>query len=506
MSEVFDSTNDTSNTSGVSETNENLEMFKNIYGTRIEQYTKEINSQFRKITYGDFTRTNITLKDSGTKITLSQETEKIDGLNRTVNKYSLTVGFDEINNLHESRPDMDLFECFMKIVTHKYMHVLCKHLDVDYLASVFSFAVGFEENSWWSREDKFKTPYFVYDPILSEKTRGKDKFNPKDFKINKTAFNIAADFEINSILGIRYPFLHPSDYGLPEGLNLEEYYSILYQLFKDNENINMFNLEDSHQSDYLQKFYSKSKEKLENLILNLAAQELCHLDNIESLEAFGGSFPEFRPIIDELKKNEKDKGKFSKLPGNITGMLEKLNYKEVGIWKEFRKVLNYIKKKEKDMKLSFVDKYDNWCKFNNRKDGNLLYPGKSEREGALERKIGPHSVMFVDISGSMSEVIDPLYTLCYFLVKKMDITLVFYDTEIKYIFNKSDNFVLEPFIGGGTDFGSAYKQYLETNKKIQNIYVLTDGYDYSLKDYPEAKIWIVKSNSIVDYKGGNSWW
>jgi hypothetical protein len=48
-------------------------------------------------------------------------------------------------------------------------------------------------------------------------------------------WNICADLEVNSILNIREPFLHPSKYNLPEDLTAIEYYNLLFNKDKMKE-------------------------------------------------------------------------------------------------------------------------------------------------------------------------------------------------------------------------------------------------------------------------------
>lgn len=212
---------------------------------------------------------------------------------------------------------------------------------------------------------------------------------------------------------------------------------------------------------------------------------------------------EFNSSRDAKKKEFTDKQVFSNLQGNIPSYAQKMNIAQTGIWKEFKDLLAELIKIQQNMKVSLVEKIDNWCKFNNRKDSSLMYPGKHEVKGAIERKIETKPVLFIDISGSMADVIEPLFTFCYFVLSKIDIELVFYDTEIQYIYKNSKEIKLEPFVCGGTNALNAIKQYEQKYQPPKVIFILSDCFDYTLSEIIKkynAKVWKINKTHISRYK------
>ena len=204
----------------------------------------------------------------------------------------------------------------------------------------------------------------------------------------------------------------------------------------------------------------------------------------------------FRSKYDKMYED----AKFSDKKGNLPDYAQKMTCSKSGIWKEFNDILNELSSST-EMKLSFIDRYDSWTKFNNRKEGDFLYPGKREKFGSTERKIEAQYVIFVDVSGSMTEVIDPLFSFCYFALERLNIKIVFYDTQIVKIFEKGDDIELEPFVAGGTSAYSAVHEYCEKFKKPTRIFIISDCYDDygKLIDEFNVKIWQVKGIHIKPY-------
>lgn len=434
-----------------------IESFIDLYRERINQYSKQINKQFKSIVEFKKCTTKIVMMESGTKI----------DFNEKLNEITLFIGYSEVFLMCETH-QLDIFDAFYKVVTHEYMHVLFGHFDYSELDSIISFVRG--ESSY--PYDFEESPLFI--------PSGKNKIS---HKLDGKILNIAGDFEINYNLNIHSPFLRAQDFGLPEGLNTMSYYAIIYHVLNS--------------SNYILYYYSNSKERIK--------KEYDSSDNCDVVYSNCKNF-EFDYYARREKVNEfKRENRFSNLQSKVGTYFEKFNISKTGIWAEFKEISNQIINNEQSMKLSLVDKQENWMKYNNRKEGmGFLYPGKSEKLGAFERKFAKSSVLFVDISGSMYRYIEPLFTFCYYILSKINITLVFYNTDIAYIFDKADNIKLEPFIGGGTDFGESYKKYCSSHSNPNNIYILTDAEDSSLNKFKRmknCKIWKFSDSRIELYGG-----
>lgn len=483
------------------ELDKDLNDFKEIYRLRINEFTKKINRQFSLIVPGNIAncKTNIEIKNKGTSVSIQQDYNFEDFSPETC--FNLIIGFNEIKLMCETH-NIDIFDSFCKLVSHEYMHVLLNHLDSYFQRETILFAKGELKNDY----DYKKNSYY----IPSNKGIKRNIKDVTDEEVSKFSrlLNYACDFQINVLLNIREPFMNPKDFDLPEDLEAKEYLSILYHLLEDEYN-NDFKESDSGNfiSEYFGRCRNNIKEKLDKDLKEFDSY-FNDIENSISSSQFGNKYSRGNIVKDgifsnkrkEIKENYIKQLRIDKVisQGNISNYITKLNSSEFVIWKCFKNILRDIKKSESEYKLSLVDKKDDWCKFNNRKDSTLLYPGKIYVSGNIERKIDHSSVMFVDISGSMSMYIEPLFTLCYILLKSLNIKIVFYDTNIITIYdNRNDKIKIDRFIGGGTNFGNSYKEYIEKYKfkKPNKIYILTDGYDYTLPD-PSSKnnsIWVFKS-------------
>lgn len=480
-------------------------IFEQIYKEKINAYARQINRQFRAVTnFGQFYQTTIKIVDNGSKI----EVIVTDcGTAEEKSHLILYIGYQDILIASKSM-NLDLFDAFCKVVTHEYMHFLCEHLDRAHLNKVYTFCKGliYYQDFYSIKMD----PFFIYksDEII--------KLDENLITFDPILLNIAQDFEINSIINMTKPFLRASDYGLPEGLDDIHYYAILYHI--------LFNPEENYIRDY----YSHCIEKLKELYKGIKEQRVC-CGNFNSEEGGftvninGSEIPLdenghiklkdiYNPTFETKPNDQKEKmiksSTFNGLQGKLPGFLEKMNCAKTGIWKDFYDVYNLILKTETSQKLSYIDKVNDWTKFNNRKDTELLYPGKRERHGALERKIGAKSVLFVDISASMARFVAPLFTLCDMLCKKLNLQIVFYDAEIRYIFESTKNLQLEPFIGGGTNISYTIEEYTNNFKRPNKIYIISDTYDKGLyKLFKEgAVIFKIRDNSIKLVKSEGEIW
>lgn len=464
---------------------ERANQFKKIYKSKIDDFSRKIERQFKSISPLD-SKTKIEIVEKGTKMSLMRTTNA-EGQDEII--YTLTIGYEEINMMYENS-NMDLFECFCKIVTHEYLHVLCGHFDYGINRDLHSLAINGED-----KERCLYRPSLL--KIFLAKTNKNDLNKHKE--INQSILNIAGDFEINNLLDIGEPFIRARMFGLPEGLQTTEYYLIVYHVLNSFERgkVKLRNFESSGISNHISDYFSYARNDLLNLFESMGSDSEGMLgDLMGNNECF-----DYRYRIFEKYEEFTRSQRYGKLQGNVSNYIRKMTISKTGIWKSFNDILNSLMYSV-DYKLSFVDKIPSWTKYNSRKDGiGLMYPGKYEVDGAIERKFKNRYALFVDISASMDEVIEPLFTFCYYALSKMDLDLIFYDTEIKYVFNKSSEIKLEPFTCGGTNTLNAVKQYEERFRKPTKIFILTDGYDSTIKQVKsmyDAKVWQISRNHIKE--------
>lgn len=510
---------------------EQIKQFKDVYGFNIEEYVKGIRKQLQTLYIQQesfstnstkiFSKSQIKIKktanvdivDTGTKIYLIKFQDSIDLV--------MKIGFEDILMVSEGN-QCDLFEAFCKLCTHEYMHLLSGHLDLDTLKRAHSFATlnknRIASNSWSSRSLFIPDSYIdfcLYDPDLGM----------KNLFENPIMFNIACDMYINNIINMKSPSLRASDFGLPEGLNEFHYYGIIYHLLNSYPagTVKGEKFISTGRQNYIAIHYMPAREKILQLWLSC-------------IEQAGGSFElndqyinttkndkniQFSNDIDQNGQNlsndcfknlenkcyeEIQKQKYDNLRGNIHEYATKMKTAQTGIWSDFNKVLKELERKSQKQKMSYIDRVDDWCKFNTRKDGyGLLYPGKNKISGTIERKIGDSYVIFIDISGSMGNVLEPLFTFCYYALKKCNCTIVFYDTQIITECTKADLLKLEPMIAGGTCVYNALKEYEKKHKtNCKAITILSDcedDYTQVLKEYNDVSIWKIDDNKIKKYNG-----
>lgn len=489
----------------------NISNFKRIYQDKINSFVNKIKRQMRNIV--DTDDIIIDIAPSGTSMTINIKE------NDTYNVI-LTIGYEEMIKLMENSK-YDLFTSFCKLVTHEYLHVLCGHFDEKVQYNIFRFVhlgnYKIKYNFFERRIENLIAPFIVN--------------NTKSYKINNeinyTILNVAGDLEINHLINMPDgPFLKARDtFGLPEGLSTIQYYAIIYytliSLPKDELKFEDFS--STGENNFIADYFIKSRNKIINFFKYNAFKLSLNSNNDDDGNGNGNikddnindeEENEFSNII--LDKNDfeavkyafsskkyeqaYENSKFSDKKGNLPGCAQKMTCSRSGIWKEFNDILNELSSST-EMKLSFIDRYDSWTKFNNRKEGDFLYPGKREKLGSTERKIDSSYVIFVDVSASMSEVIDPLFSFCYFALEKLNIRFVFYDTKIVKIFDKSDDIELEPFVAGGTSAYSAVHEYCEKFKKPTKVFIISDccdDYDKLINEF-NVKIWQVKGMHITPY-------
>lgn len=469
--------------------------FLNVYGMDISEHAKLVNKQFRNIIFYGTKRQDgknwavqkknrviIKVVDTGTRVQLDEFTDEVI--------FTLFIGFNDILAVAEGS-NMEIFDAFCKLITHEYMHFLLGHLNIEKIKETHNFV---------KKPFDFTYIYFStdeneqYNIIFSDPDE-----SGTNLSADRVMYNIACDMRINNIINMQEPSLRATYFGLPEGLNEKCYYAIIFHLlnsYPDGEIVSK-----TFRSTGRQSYIADHYMHLRDIIRKQweANQEGWSYDIAE--EAGNTKYEvNYDALIKAL-----DEAKFNNLQGNLPAYATKIKIAKTGIWKDFYTILRELEKKSQKRKLSFVDKTTDWCKYNNRKEGlGLLYPGKYEIDGAVERKIKLASVIFVDISGSISEVIEPLFTFCYFALKNCNCEIVFYDTQIQAVFDKANALHLEPFVCGGTNALNALVEWEQKNgKKLSNIIILSDCYDFTLKkilaSWSDVSIWKVTRNTIRPY-------
>ena len=444
------------------------EKFESVYGDKINSFIKRTISQIKALQRCSC-NVEIKLTEKGTSI----------GFLR--GNIILTIGFNEVQEM--KKLGFDDFDAFCKVVTHEYLHLALGHFDKFIVNKIACFAKG-KANYLSGRA--LGSPFFVSNHNTLYRC---------DFVIKRKILNIAGDFEINDKLGIRKPFLNPVDFGLPSGLSTKEYYSIIYHV--------LFWEEGCGQSSYLHDYYSKEKEKFEKLVSKVENNESDEfgISDISSqhTDDYEGPQTVFN-VTDKLSDKDLKKIIDMKLRSQsfITDATQKLNTKTNGVWKEFRDIANEIDKVEGKAKLSLVGKAPCWNKFNNRReDPVLLTPGRILTKGTIDLKFDSYSVLFIDVSGSMDEFYEQLYALSYYLLGKNNIQICTYNSNLEQVFNNRRELETLDFdVSGGTYFSQAYEEFCDTNFTPHNIYIITDGFDSTLSQFPQAVIFKAQNGSI----------
>lgn len=443
-----------------------IKQFLNVYGLELADYVQSVKKQFKNIVtqtrYIAEGRRGYEWKrnDWDVDIRVVPDRTKVEAKSsKDFTQYTLYISYGDVLSVYENS-DMDLFESFCKLVTHEYMHFLMKHLDPEMGPNMHDFALGKPRSLHKHIGTQMLLMFMV--------TPGKADTMNKSF--DPAMGNIAYDFAVNNAIDMRYPAIRASDFGLPEGLPEVAYYSIVYHLMNSypKERLSNSFFTSEGVNNFLSDHYKPCREKIREIYEDLTGGQ----GDVNETLAYKPHWGALHDIMEQSK--------LSSLQGNIPAMANKMQIAKTGIWKSMHDLLAELTRQRQHYKLSLVEKRDNWCKFNNRKDGTFLYPGKQEIRGAVERKIDQHPVLFVDVSGSMQSVIEPLFTFCWFALSKLQMEVVFYDTEIKAIFNSENALKLEAFVCGGTNCKSAVYQYEKAFKRPSSLTILSDCEDWTL--------------------------
>lgn len=485
-----------------------LKDFKDLYQKRLEERMSQLRYQF----------INIASLPKGTKFELSLSEDGHSYIELKDNRDKsftciLNISFEDVCDEYIQNEKVDIFEAFNKVLTHEYLHVVLQHTNKTYFykyldrltnGSYYSSSY-IESTAPYSAEFLHITPFKNRSNIWNNKEKAVSKIDHK-------LLNIAGDFEINNLINLCSGIL-PENYGLPKNLNAYCYYNILYQfkygVYSGDDHIYRYfqerlNFEQKMNLHMLLGFDSEFKSFCKGNGLNIEDfKEIEYKQDVDfdNIEYYMGNFRD--RLRDNAIRNEITKIKYAKSQGNIHQDLQKIDIAEVGVWKDMRELYNKVKDSEGEINKARVKKVDTWSKFNVRKDESVfIYPGKHQIKGnGFDMINEPKSVVFVDVSGSMENTADILYSILYMLNKNLDMKIVFYDTQVIKVYENIKNSEIEPGFACGTDLLYSIEDYAKnyTKNKIKNIYVLTDGYDWSIREAKEkynVSVWELSANSI----------
>lgn len=457
--------------------------FMNVYKSGIEKINRRIINQ-------------LTTKSQDAKISVEIQGSFLTKTEFEGRTACLKVSFESLYIIFESlNNSISLIELYYKAITHEFLHSLLCNFNGRSMREFMFVSLGYRD----------KSSFFVSEPINSmfkiERFLFVKRDNHCEF-FDKNIYHLACDLCINESLDMPGTFARAKNFGLPSKLNQITYYAILmyckYGLDEKNENFPYF---DHIRIKFIAEHYIKAVETL--------------LENHQSIDGYCNSNPLDKCNSVEISDNTEKINRILKDGSNgqskMSLNVERLKNSKVGVWKDFNTIFDSIKFDERWTKLSLVGHEASWIKFNNRKEDNsLIYPGKMETKNGFTQKFSNSSVIFVDISGSMSSFRDPLYTFVYLCLNNFNIRVALYNsTLLKTLERKDfkDTSMDDTFaIGGGTDIINSYKQYIEQYGPIRNIYILTDGIDdglsYMCKEL-EAKVFAIYPNGIKRKDYGN---
>ena len=574
INEKYNEYNTSIRDSEVKQRDNELKMFKNIYGNQIEYTVKPIFKSLKKIIPNNYD-VNIIINNFRN----SESNIYVDKRNSKDNKIVININYEQMNiilNENNQKIDINIMDCFTLLLTHEYFHFLNLHLSNSRIRTFRNFSLGKNID----RNDKLYDNYNnynnfslknIYNNSLFNIYRGNHKFilnendsfynsdiisiinnnnnnnNSKNYdcnefinrfinkyKVGDVIFNIACDLYINEALNAPNPLLRAKNFKLPRKLTDFEYYSLIMILlnYKDEDNGEKYDnicskaawgYEDNNVIKFIYNHYKVSKSLLENYIkyikeknnkdIIIAEKEVIDSDNI-NFDSMCSYDRLTKYNCSEILSKELNKLSKSTLAEKSHDLIEIMNVSKSGIWKDFKLAINSIKKNENDKKLSLNKYTQDWTKFNNRKidkyseSSNLIYPGRKSTKNKNGNIFSQenNAILFIDISGSMSSVIEPLYTFCYIVLKQLDLKIVLYDTKICKIINgfknldfDNDNF----FLGGGTNTENSVNEYIEKYGKFKNLYVVSDCYDNTLNNLEikfgkNCKIFELKKNSLKE--------
>jgi predicted metal-dependent peptidase len=99
-----------------------------------------------------------------------------------------------------------------------------------------------------------------------------------------------------------------------------------------------------------------------------------------------------------------------------------------------------------------------------------------------------------DYSGSMNstEVTETFHIIVDHIKKTHNLTVVFTDTDILWI-SSTQNFVIVPFEGGGSDFEKPFEWAIK--KGYDAVIYLTDGFSMAPHNEPLPTLWLIDENN-----------
>ena len=506
-----------------------IELFLSVYRNSFEQLKNDLSKQFTRLGVCKYkyvrnsneitamqTVFDLHMEESGTRIQVS-----LDGAKNMIH-YDLFLGFFDILTFSE-RNDLDIFECAKILATHEYMHMMLGHLDADHASDIQMYVLNnyesklFVSNIWLLNGPKDQI-FGAADELDQQELRAiKEMYGVARHSDGRTEYlepniaNIAFDMMVNSLIGMKNGVIRPEDCGMPQDLEDRHYYSVLFWTLMSFPNGEVPGLRTFGVLTHISEHYMPYRDTMRDMYVQARQQRTqCGDQKIEfPMGIFGqnggdasknesGKRTKIRFKMSHNPTGDVERLREEKMQGELPAYIEKLNCGMGGLWSGFRNMLRTLERNKQHVKLSMVNKQQDWCKLNNRrKHSHLVIPGKSETEGALERKLKMHSVLFVDVSGSMRYHSEKTFALAYLAIKKLDTTVVFYDTEIKAIFDRKNLPQLSAFTAGGTYVLGAVEQYEEERKPIDHVIILTDAEDDSIPDvlaHWNAEVWKVNTN------------
>lgn len=425
-------------------------------------------------------------------------------LDALISEYHFYIGAYDIMRI-VGETGIDPIDACRRLATHEMLHITLGHLSKSFQRDIHRNIM--KENFYQAQNVLDFSCLLTRDQMDDLK-----RAHPKP---NGTVLNIAEDLYINETIGVDMCGITPKIYGLPSGLDELGYYSIIFQILNAEEpgtvpGFNSMGLH-THVSDY----YHNIAEDIKDLYASATLQRnefdvTIVIDSNEFQGSADGKMQDYDATTCFEEHERFKEGKmFGKGQGYRHGDVSRLSKAKTGIWKECNDILNELSKAHQLQKLSLVGKTESWTHFNNRRKqgvgvGSMCIPGKMETKGAIERKITMNNVLFVDVSGSMYDELDAIFAFCEVAIKKLNLTVVFYDTQIVAIYDRNNLDEMEPFVAGGTCAYKAVKEYQENHKNISNLYIITDAEDATLPAVVNewnTTIWKVLNHHIYKIKG-----
>lgn len=326
--------------------------------------------------------------------------------------------------------------------------------------------------------------------------------------LNKKIANWAADVVINEMLVNGFGFLYSE-------IKDAEEYCWFSTIFKDEPNIE----KDRNFEFYYRKLYDKAPKinvkivegnaghdglegvedglsgKIEDLMNQLSDEEKEELENkikkeIESkIKEDGGSDDKKdKQSKSKLQNDKNDKGESSgSLAGTVAGnIIKHLQKSKIKVKRKWETVIHHWARKHvwksDKVKDQFIRKHRRFHTIN-MKDAFL--PTEMEVNEVNKEKRRINLLFIMDSSGSCISLSERFFNAGLSLPKdRFNVSMMCFDTN-SYLLSKDDIKSRRIMGGGGTDFNCVVNYYNKLEKKPDIIFVLTDGYFYTITGLSE---------------------